>query len=63
MKLGEHYKQLKIDLDMAKSLDERWYIGDAIDYIMRDYEETSVAVLEKLLEVHPEIWEIINSLE
>lgn len=63
MKLGEHYKQLKIDLDMAESLDERWYISDAIDYIMRDYEETSVAVLEKLLETHPEIWEIINSLE
>lgn len=63
MKLGEHYKQLKIDLDMAESLDERWCISDTIDYIMRDYEETSVAVLEKLLEVHPEIWEIINSLE
>ena len=63
MKLGEHYKQLKIDLDMAESLDERWCISDTINEIMRDYEETSIAVLEKLLEVHPEIWEIINSLE
>ena len=63
MKLGEHYKQLKIDLDMAESLDERWCISDTIDEIMQDYKETSIAVLETLLETHPEIWEIINSLE
>ena len=63
MTLGEHYKQLKIDLDMAELLDERWCISDTIDEIMRDYKETSIAVLEKLLDTHPEIWEIINSLE
>lgn len=63
MTLGKHYRQLKIDLDMAESLDERWCISDTIDEIMRDYKETSIAVLETLLETHPEIWEIINSLE
>lgn len=63
MKLGEHYKQLRNDLEMAESLDERWDIGDTINYIRRDYEETSVVVLEELLEVHPEIWGVIDSLE
>lgn len=63
MKLGEQYKQLKADLETAESLDERWDIGDTINYIRRDYEETSVAVLEELLEVHPEIWGVIDSLE
>ena len=63
MKLGEYYNQLKTDLKMAELLDERWDIGDTLNYIEREYTETSVAVLEKLLETHPEIWEIINSLE
>lgn len=59
MKLGEQYKQLKADLEMAESLDERWDIDDTINYIRRDYEETSVAVLE----AHPEVWGVIDSLE
>lgn len=63
MKLGEYYSQLKADLEAAESLDERWNIGDAINYIRRDYEETSVTVLEGLLDAHPELWEAINSLE
>lgn len=63
MKLGEQYKQLKADLEMAESLDERWDIDDTINYIRRDYEETSVAVLEELLEAHPEVWGVIDSLE
>lgn len=63
MTLGEHYSQLKTDLKMAELLEERWDIGDIINYIDREYTETAVAVLEKLLEAHPELWEIINSLE
>lgn len=63
MKLGEYYNQLKTDLKMAELLDERWDIGDSLNYIEREYNETSVAVLEKLLDAHPEIREIINSLE
>ena len=63
MKIGEYYNQLKTDLKMAELLDERWDIGDTLNYIEREYTETSVAVLEKLLDAHPEIWEIINSLE
>lgn len=63
MKLGEQYKQLKADLETAESLDERWDIGDTINYIRRDYEETSVVVLEELLGAYPEVWEMIDSLE
>ena len=63
MTLGERYKQLKTDMDMAEALYNRWDIGEAIEYIQRDYAQLSVTVLEKLLDTHPEIWEIINSLE
>lgn len=63
MKLGEHYKQLKADLEAAELLNKRWDIADTINYIIRDYEEASVIVLEKLLAAHPELWEIVNSLE
>lgn len=63
MTLGERYKQLKTDMDMAEALYNRWDIGEAIEYIGRDYAQLSITVLEKLLDVHPEIWEIINSLE
>ena len=63
MTLGERYKQLKIDLEMAEALYDRWDTGEIIEYIERDYAQISVHVLEKLLDTHPEIWEIINSLE
>lgn len=63
MTLGERYKQLKTDIEMAEALYNRWDIGEALEYIERDYAQLSVHVLEKLLDVHPEIWEIINSLE
>ena len=63
MKLGERYKQLKTDMDMAEALYNRWDIGETMEYIGRDYAQLSVTVLERLLEAHPEIWEIINSLE
>ena len=63
MTLGERYKQLKTDMDMAEALYNRWDIGEAIEYIERDDASLSVHVLEALLEAHPEIWEIINSLE
>ena len=63
MTLGERYKQLKTDLDMAEALYDRWDTGEIIEYIGRDYAQLSVTVLEKLLDAHPEIWEIINSLE
>lgn len=63
MTLGERYKQLKTDIDIAETLYKRWDIGEAIEYIERDYAQLSVTVLETLLEAHPEIWEIINSLE
>ena len=63
MTLGERYKQLKIDLDMAEALYDRWDTGEIVDYIERDYARLSVTVLETLLDAHPEIWEIINSLE
>lgn len=59
MTLGERYRQLKTDLDMAEALYDRWDTGEIIDYIERDYAQISVHVLE----THPEIWEIINSLE
>ena len=63
MTLGERYKQLKTDMDMAEALYNRWDIGETMEYIERDYAQLSVHVLETLLEAHPEIWEIINSLE
>ena len=63
MTLGERYKQLKTDMDMAEALYNRWDIGETMEYIERDYAQLSVTVLESLLEAHPEIWEIINSLE
>ena len=63
MTLGERYKQLKTDMDMAEALYNRWDIGEALEYIERDYAQLSVTVLETLLDTHPEIWEIINSLE
>ena len=63
MTLGEHYSQLKTDLRVAELLDERWDVGDMLNYIDREYTKTAVAVLEKLLEVRPDLWEVINSLE
>lgn len=63
MTLGERYKQLKTDIEMAEALYSRWDIGEAIEYIERDYAQLSVTVLEKLLDTHPEIWEMVNSLE
>ena len=63
MTLGERYKQLKTDMDMAETLYNRWDIGETMEYIERDYAQISVHVLETLLDAHPEIWEIINSLE
>ena len=63
MTLGERYKQLKTDMDMAETLYNRWDIGETMEYIERDYAQISVHVLEALLDAHPEIWEIINSLE
>ena len=63
MTLGERYKQLKTDMDMAEALYNRWDIGETMEYIERDYAQLSVTVLEALLDAHPEIWEIIDSLE
>lgn len=63
MKLGERYKQLKTDLEMAEALYDRWDTGEIAEYIRRDYSETSVEVLEALLDAHPKLWEMVNSLE
>ena len=63
MTLGERYKQLKTDMDKTEALYNRWDIGEAIEYIERDYAHISIHVLQKLVDTHPEIWEIINSLE
>lgn len=63
MKLGEYYNQLKTDLRMAELLGEHWAMDNLINDINREYTEISVAVLEKLLEVRPDFWEVINSLE
>lgn len=63
MTLGERYSELKTDLRMAELLSERWNIGDTLSYVDREYTETAVAVLEKLLDVRPDLWTIINSLE
>lgn len=59
MKLGERYKQLRTDLEMAEALYDRWDTGEIAEYIRRDYSETSVEVLEALLDPHPKLWEII----
>ena len=53
MTLGERYKQLKTDLEMAEALYDRWDTGEIIEYIERDYAQISVHVLEKLLDTHP----------
>ena len=63
MTLGERYKQLKTDLEMAEALYDRWDTGEIVEYIMRDYGEASIKVLEALLDTHPELWEMVNSLE
>lgn len=63
MTLGERYKQLKTDLEMAEALYDRWDTSEIVEYIMRDYEEASIKVLEALLDTHPELWEMVNSLE
>lgn len=63
MTLGERYKQLKTDLEMAEALCDRWDTDEIAYCIRRDYSEVSVKVLEALLETHPELWEIINGLE
>lgn len=63
MTLGELYKQLKTDLEMAEALYNRWNLAETVDYIRRDYSEVSVEVLEALLDAHPELWEMVNSLE
>lgn len=63
MTLGERYKQLKTDLEMAEALYDRWDTGDLVEYINQGYENTSVEVLEALLNAHPELWEMVNSLE
>lgn len=63
MKLGERYKQLKTDLEMAEALYDRWNLAEIVEYIRQDYMEVSVKVLEALLEAHPELWKMVNSLE
>ena len=63
MKLGERYKQLKIDLDMAEALYDRWDTGEIAEYSRQEYSKTSVEVLEALLDAHPKLWEMVNSLE
>lgn len=63
MKLGEQYRQLKADLIMAEALYDRWETGDLVECIKRDYVEASVAVLEELLDTHPELWKTVDSLE
>lgn len=63
MILGKRYRQLKTDLEMAEALYDRWDTGEILEYIRRDYSEASVEVLEALLDAHPELWEMIDSLE
>lgn len=63
MTLGEQYVQLKFDLEMAEALYDRWDTGNLVEYIKRDYAEASINVLEALLDAHPELWEMVNSLE
>lgn len=63
MGLGKEYRQLKADLEMAEALYDRWETGDLVEYIKRDYTEAPVTVLEELLDAHPELWEMVDSLE
>lgn len=63
MKLGERYKQLRTDLEMAEALYNRWNLAETVEYIRQDYSEASVEVLEALLDAHPKLWEMVNSLE
>lgn len=63
MALGKEYRQLKADFEMAESLYDRWDTGDLVEYIRRDYAEASINVLETLLEAHPDLWEMVDSLE
>lgn len=63
MTLGEQYVQLKSDFEKAEALYDRWDTGDLVEYIRRDYAEASINVLEALLEAHPELWEMVDSLE
>ena len=67
-KYADYIKQEKLIKAVAEfgkagyDLDDS-LIDETMEYIERDYAQISVHVLEKLLDVHPEIWEIINSLE
>lgn len=63
MTLGEQYAQLKSDYVMARALYDRWDTGNLVEYIKQDYAEASINVLEALLEEHPDLWEMIDSLE
>lgn len=63
MTLGKLYRQIKNNYEMAKSLYRRWNLAETVDYIRQDYMEVSVEVLEALLDAHPELWEMVNSLE
>lgn len=63
MTLGERYKQLKTDLEMTEALSDRWDTAEIAEYIRQDYSETSVEVLEALLDAHPKLLEMVNSLE
>lgn len=63
MTLGKLYRQIKNNYEMAKSLYCRWNLAETVDYIRQDYMEVSVEVLEALLDTHPELWEMVNSLE
>ena len=63
MTLGKQYRQLKADFEMAEALYDRWDTGNLVEYIKRDYAEASINVLEALLDAHPELWEMVDSLE
>lgn len=63
MGLGKEYRQLKSDFEMAEALYDRWDTGNLVEYIKRDYAEASINVLEALLDAHPELWEMVDSLE
>lgn len=63
MGLGKEYRQLKSDFEMAEALYDRWDTGNLVEYIKRDYAEASINVLKALLDAHPELWEMVDSLE
>ena len=48
---------------MARALYDRWDTGSLVEYIKQDYAEASINVLEALLEEHPDLWEMVDSLE